>query len=116
MKDFYTQKLRLLTEENGHRIWRTLEGYLVNGTTVKEVPTLVLPRHKTGSWFVIRTASGKVVVYHRKDIDSDQPGVISIYDSLEAIEHHVPDEVFAEVAKRTSLRPLDTYPEKPLEL
>jgi hypothetical protein len=65
-------------------------------------------------WHVFR-AGPKIVTYAHGS-DRDEPGEVQVFDSLEAIEPHVPPEIFHEAAVKAGLREESGYPEIPLEL
>jgi len=117
----HMKKIRLPQEQDGHLIWRTLEGeWLAGIDSGRGEPALgsLVYGHDAGmngQWFVIRAASGKLVVYHRVS-NTTSPGAIAIYDSFEAMEPHVPAQVFEEAAIRAGLRKPKDYPEAPLDV
>ena len=66
-------------------------------------------------WFVIRSASGKLVVYQASLSEGKGVPSVAIYDSFEAMQPHVPPNVYEFALKRAGLVPREQFTEVPLE-
>jgi hypothetical protein len=67
-----------------------------------------------GDWYVIRSASGKLVVYQEPD-ESDGAPSVAIYGSFEMMEPHVPPNIYEEALLKAGLKEPPQLREVPLE-
>jgi hypothetical protein len=112
-----------LLDSDGLMVLKTLEGeWLVGLANESGRPLVSLQggyRHheKWGydNWYVIRSASGKIVVYRQPTQETNGPPSVTIFDSCEAIEPHVPPSVYDEAMVRAGLKERPQFPEVPLE-
>jgi hypothetical protein len=117
--------IRLLVEENGHKIWRIVQGKCLIGRVGPDGELSVMGRWAKAAagsgrdtafdYYVIQTASHKFVVYKRPADSS--VGTIQICDDLAALEPALPADLYAEAVSRISpaQRRRPGYPELPLE-
>jgi hypothetical protein len=66
-----------------------------------------------GYWYIIRSASGKLVVY--QDPFEDGNPSVAIYESFEAMEPHVPPNIYEHALVEAGLKQLPILREVPLE-
>jgi hypothetical protein len=114
----YVEEIRLLVEEDGQKLYRTLRGWLLNGMLYKGQPSLGLTAQDLKAkqeHFVLWAENGKVVVYTRERGAVGEPGTITVYDSFEAASQHLPQELYRAALVRARLLKEDDYPERPLE-
>jgi len=67
-----------------------------------------------GYWCVIRSASGKLVVYQDRLAEGDAPKV-AIDDSFEAMQPHVPSNIYETALLKAGLKEAPRFSEAPLE-
>ena len=121
MSDY--EKIRLPVEENGETVNRTLEGkWLVGMGDRSGRPALssradyrCREQWDNSSWFVIRSASGKLVVYRQPLLDREPPASVTIFDSFEAMQAHVPPNIYDTAMEKAGLKPPQQFTELPLE-
>jgi hypothetical protein len=118
--------IRLLVEEDGRKIWRTLQGRCLIGKVGPNGELSLMGRWAKAAggagrdsafdYYVIQAAGGKFVIY-RRPTDSSV-GTVQICEDLAALEAQLPADLFAEAASRISpgLRPRSGYPELPLDV
>jgi len=113
--------IRLLVEENGERLWRTVEGRCLIGSCGPDGELAVMGRWtKTEGprtdFYAIQTLSGKFVIYKRP---ADSPvGTIEIAQDLAALEKLLPPDLYQEAIQRAVAGARCRrrgYPELPLE-
>jgi hypothetical protein len=113
--------IRLLVEEDGQRLWRTVEGRPILGSAGPDGELGVMGRWtKTEGpridYYVIQTTTGRFVVYQRA-ADS-AVGTIQIAYDLAELEHLLPRDLYQEARQRAlpgSRSRQPGYPELPLE-
>jgi hypothetical protein len=113
--------IRLLVEEAGTRLWRTVEGRCVLGSAGADGELAVIGRWtKTAGpridFYVIQAVSGKFVVYQRPADSS--VGTIQIADDLAALATLLPADLYQEARQRAlpgGRSRVPGYPELPLE-
>ena len=112
-----------LREEDGSRVCRTFTGEWlagIGGMGDKEgLPWMGFSARWDGEWgdvywYVIRSKSGKLVVYQEPAAEDGAPS-IAVYDSFDAMRPHVPARVHDEAARRAGLIKAPHFPEVPLE-
>ena len=111
-------KRRLLVNEDGQFVWRTVRGRcLVGGSDKKQQISWGRWADDT-DWAIIETAKRKLVVYRFDKRVDDQPrtGVIQICDSWRALELAVPPTIFEDALLQAGIKKPDEYRELPLEL
>ena len=114
--------IRLPLQEDGATVHRTLKGeWLVGIGDESERPWISQSAEWDdrkqwgyGYWYVIRSASGKLVVYQQPLEDEGAPSV-AIYDSFEAMQPHVPSTIYEEALQKAGLKEPPQFPEAPLE-
>src|ERR1700722_2218349 len=125
MSEYETIRLPM-RQEDGTTVHRTLQGewlvgvgdlrYDASGRCPWVGPECSYEERKQwgwGHWFVIRSASGKLVVYQpprRHDA-----ATIAIYDSFEAMQPHVPPSIYDDAMKKAGLTEPERFTELPLE-
>jgi hypothetical protein len=121
MSRYHTIRLPF-RQEDGSIVDRTLQGEWVFGMGDRsERPIMsqraaISEREQWGSrqWFVIRSASGKLVVYG--DDYEEEPATVAIYDSFPAMQPHVPPSIYQGVLERIAGLPKPVqFPEIPLD-
>ena len=68
-----------------------------------------------GYWYVIRSASGKLVVYRQPISEKDSAPSVAIYESFEAMQPHVPPSIYDEATESAGLKEPPRFLEVPLE-
>jgi hypothetical protein len=116
-----SEKIRLpLRQEDGAIVLHTLNGQWLVGFGYQKGTPAIGPQASEdeqkqwgrGKWFVIRSASGKLVVYKT---DRDERPVVHIYESFEAMQPTVPPSIYDEAMVKAGLRQPPQFPEVPLE-
>jgi hypothetical protein len=119
--------IRLLVEENGSKLWRTVEGrFLLGSANIYGDPALgrpVVTPESLGAqwnwradWYVIQAKSGKFIIYKRPADSS--VGTIGICEDLAALASALPGNLFREATEqmdRGEGSRAPGYPELPLE-
>jgi hypothetical protein len=111
-------KRRLLVNEDGQPVWRTVRGRcLVGGSDDKQQIHWGL-HADDAEWAIIQAAKGKLVVYRFDKRSGDEPrtGVIQICDSWRELEAVVPATIFEEALLAAGVKKPDQYREVPLRL
>jgi hypothetical protein len=109
-----------LTEKDGVTVHHTLKGeWLVGFGNQKGTPAIGTKvgedeRGQWGraNWFVIRSESGKLVVYKST---LDHPPAVNVYKSFDAMEPHVPPSIYDAAMEKAGLKQPPQIPEVPLE-
>jgi hypothetical protein len=117
------KNIRLLVQEDGGTVWRTLKGELLVGALTDDCRPLLSyqadyeQRERWGfdMWYVIRSTSGKLVVYRQPMLNEDGPPTVTVYDSFEAMQPHVPPNIYNTAMEKAGLKPPPQFPELPLE-
>jgi hypothetical protein len=104
------EKIRFLIDDNGRTVWKTFQGkWLAGGMTDMGMPEG--HQGKLYTWRVAQAVSGKLVVCRSKVVG---PGELTIYETWEAMQPHVPERVFETAQESAGVRAKVEYPEEAL--
>jgi hypothetical protein len=111
-------KRRLLVNEDGQLVWRTVRSRCLVGASndKRQVDWGRWADH--AEWAILQAAKGMLVVYRFDKRSGDEPrtGVIQICDSWRALEAAVPATIFEDALLAAGVKKPDQYREVPLEL